>query len=96
MALSYVAHHTWKDMGQFLKKDPLNRPSGVIHQPCGDNGERKGARTASSLLNYASIPSNAPSRLNQKSTSCDAVPDEKSLVILVNAFDPSVSVCEEN
>ena len=79
-------------MGQFLKKDPLNRRSGVIHQLCGGNGERKGARTTSSLLNYASIPSNAPLRLNQKLTSCDALPDEKSLVILVNAFDPSINV----
>ena len=40
----------------------------------------------SSLLNCASIPSNALSRLNQKFISCDVVPDEKSLVSLVTAW----------
>ena len=41
---------------------------------------------ASSFLNCASILSNPLSRLDQKLTSCDAMPDETSLVSLVTTW----------
>jgi len=50
----------------------------------------------SSLLNCTAIPSNTLSRLNQKLISCNAMPDETSLMSLVTAWIAFIHVlmCE--